>query len=63
MPNVFPEDPVGKASGSALRVHRLLQPQPILSIATASGELKFSVPTVALARNPVCSCVKMEIYS
>jgi len=29
-----------------LRVHRLLQAQPILSIATASDELKLSVPTV-----------------
>jgi Fic family protein len=37
---------IGKASGSALRVHRLLQAQPILSIATASDELKLSVPTV-----------------
>jgi Fic family protein len=37
---------IGKASGSALRVHRLLQEQPILSIATASDELKLSVPTV-----------------
>jgi Fic family protein len=37
---------IGKASGSALRVHRLLQAQPILSIATASDELKRSVPTV-----------------
>jgi Fic family protein len=37
---------IGKASGSALRVHRLLQTQPILSIASASDELKLSVPTV-----------------
>src|SRR6266542_1239725 len=37
---------IGKASGSALRVHRLLQAQPILSIATAGEELKLSVPTV-----------------
>ncbi len=37
---------IGKAAGSALRVHRLLQAQPILSIATASDELKLSVPTV-----------------
>lgn len=37
---------IGKASGSALRVHRLLQAQPILSIATASDELRLSVPTV-----------------
>ena len=38
--------PVGEASGSALRVHRLLQAQPILSIASAGEELKLSVPTV-----------------
>jgi Fic family protein len=37
---------IGKASGSALRVHRLLQTQPVLSIASASHELKLSVPTV-----------------
>jgi Fic family protein len=40
---------IGKASGSAFRVHRLLQAQPILSIATASEELKLSVPTVTSA--------------
>ncbi len=33
-------------SGSALRVHRLFQAQPILSIATAGDELKLSMPTV-----------------
>jgi len=37
---------IGKASSSALRVHRLLQAQPILSIASAVEELKLSVPTV-----------------
>ena len=37
---------IGKASGSALRVHRLLQAQPILSIASAGEELQLSVPTV-----------------
>jgi Fic family protein len=37
---------IGKASGSASRVHRLLQAQPILSIASAGEELKLSVPTV-----------------
>jgi Fic family protein len=37
---------IGRSSGSALRVHRLLQSQPILSIATASRELDLSVPTV-----------------
>ncbi len=40
---------IGKASGSALRVHRLLQAQPILSIASAGGELKLSAPTVTSA--------------
>lgn len=40
---------IGKASGSAFRVHRLLQAQPILSIATASEELELSVPTVTSA--------------
>lgn len=37
---------LGKPAGSALRVHRLLQAQPIISIATASDELKLSTPTV-----------------
>jgi Fic family protein len=37
---------LGKASGSALRVHRLLQSQPIVSIAAASRRLGLSVPTV-----------------
>ncbi len=37
---------LGKASGSALRVHRLLQSQPLLSIAAASRQLGLSVPTV-----------------
>jgi len=37
---------LGKASGSALRLHHLLQAQPILSIASASDELRLSVPTV-----------------
>ena len=40
---------IGKASGSALRVHRLLQAQPILSIASAGQELQLSVPTVTSA--------------
>jgi len=40
---------IGKASGSALRVHRLLQAQPILSISSASKELELSVPTVTSA--------------
>jgi cell filamentation protein, protein adenylyltransferase len=38
---------IGKAAGSALRVHRLLQRQPILSIADASKQLNLSAPTVA----------------
>lgn len=37
---------LGKASGSALRVHRLLQSQPVVSIAAASRQLDLSVPTV-----------------
>ncbi len=37
---------LGKAAGSALRLHRLLQAQPVVSIATASKELSLSVPTV-----------------
>lgn len=37
---------IGKAAGSALRVHRLLQRQPILSIADASKKLNLSTPTV-----------------
>jgi cell filamentation protein, protein adenylyltransferase len=40
---------LGKPAGSALRVHRLLQSQPIISIATASHELKLTVPTVTAA--------------
>jgi Fic family protein len=40
---------IGKASGSALRVHRLLQAQPILSIASVGEELKLSIPTVTSA--------------
>jgi len=35
-----------KAAGSALRVHRLLQTQPIVSAAIASKELNLSPPTV-----------------
>ena len=37
---------IGRAAGSALRLHRLLQKQPILSIARASDSLKISVPTI-----------------
>src|SRR6266498_2820837 len=36
---------IGKAAGSALRVHRLLQRQPIINIADACKELNLSVPT------------------
>ena len=38
--------PSVESRGPALRVHRLLQAQPILSIASAGAELKLSVPTV-----------------
>ena len=37
---------IGKPAGSALRVHRLLQAQPIISIASASSELTLTPPTV-----------------
>jgi Fic family protein len=37
---------IGKSAGSALRIHRLLQAQPIVSIAAASAELALSAPTV-----------------
>jgi Fic family protein len=37
---------IGKPAGSALRVHRLLQAQPIISIASASGKLTLTAPTV-----------------
>jgi Fic family protein len=37
---------IGKPAGSALRVHRLLQAQPIISIASASNELTLTAPTV-----------------
>ncbi len=40
---------IGKPAGSALRVHRLLQAQPIISIATAGKELKLTAPTVTAA--------------
>ena len=38
-----------KASGSALRVHRLLQSQPIVSIGKAGQDLGLSVPNVTAA--------------
>jgi Fic family protein len=37
---------LGKPAGSALRVHRLLQAQPIVSIGTASRKLILTTPTV-----------------
>ena len=40
---------LGRASGSALRVHGLLRAQPILSLGAASKALKLSVPTVTSA--------------
>jgi Fic family protein len=40
---------IGKAAGSALRVHRLLQTQPIISVATASKELSLRPPTTSVA--------------
>lgn len=40
---------IGKPAGSALRVHRLLQAQPIMSIATAVKELNLTAPTVTTA--------------
>jgi Fic family protein len=40
---------IGKAAGSALRVHRRLQAQPLLSIARARQELNLTTPTVATA--------------
>jgi Fic family protein len=40
---------IGRAAGSALRVHRLLQRQPVLSISRASRELQLSVPAVTNA--------------
>jgi Fic family protein len=40
---------IGKAAGSALRVHRLLQRQPIVSIADAGEKLNLSAPTITSA--------------
>jgi Fic family protein len=37
---------IGKAAGSVLRVHQLLQRQPLISVGKASQELGLSVPTV-----------------
>lgn len=46
VPNPLPSMPPLETSGSALRVHRLLQVQPILSIVSAGEELKLNVPIV-----------------
>ena len=40
---------IGKPAGSALRVHRLLQSQAIISIPTATKELNLTAPTVTTA--------------
>ena len=37
---------IGKAAGSALRVHRLLQAQPLISIVSAARQLNLTFPTV-----------------
>jgi Fic family protein len=42
---------IGKPAGSALRVHRLLQSQPVISIAAARTRLTLSAPTVTAALN------------
>ncbi len=42
---------LGRAAGSALRVHRFLQRQPLTSIAAASEGLKLSFPAVTKAVN------------
>jgi Fic family protein len=40
---------IGRAAGSALRLHRLLQERPLLSIASAAERLQLSHPTVSAA--------------
>jgi Fic family protein len=40
---------MGRAAGSALRVHELLQRQPIVSVPTATEKLGLSAPTVRAA--------------
>jgi len=37
---------IGRPAGSALRVHRLLQARPIISIANAGKQLSLTIPTV-----------------
>jgi len=46
---------LGRRAGSALRVHRLLQKQPILSIPRASHSLKLSIPAVTKAVGELAS--------
>lgn len=40
---------IGRATASALRVHQLLQAQPIISIATATKKLQLTKPTIMAA--------------
>lgn len=40
---------IGRAAGSALRVHRLMQKKPVTSIAAASAALQLTVPAVTAA--------------
>jgi Fic family protein len=42
---------IGRAAGSALRVHQMLQGRPYLSIPAAAEQLDLSAPTVATAVN------------
>jgi Fic family protein len=37
---------IGRPAGSALRVHRLMQARPLISIANASKQLNLTIPTV-----------------
>ncbi|HEY2728950.1 MAG TPA: winged helix-turn-helix domain-containing protein, partial [Polyangia bacterium] len=37
---------IGRAAGSALRVHELLQRRPMLTVAVAAKQLSLSAPTV-----------------
>jgi Fic family protein len=54
--NLFAKDrakieKLGRASASALRVHKLMQTNPYLRIRTATKTLKLTVPTVTSALN------------
>jgi Fic family protein len=40
---------IGKAAGSALRIHGLLQQQPLITIAAAGKKLSLTIPTVTSA--------------